>query len=538
MTSEAPLEHRERPMLFQDPLVHARRWRILLVLCLSLAVVMIANGSLNIALPALAQDLDASPSALQWMVDGYALVFAGLLFTAGTLGDRFGRKGALQAGLVLFLLAAVLAATATTSAQLIACRAVMGVAAAFVMPSTLSILTSIFPPEERGRAIGLWAGIAAGGAALGPVTTGFLLEHFSWGSVFLVNVPLIVLALVAGARLVPVNPDRGREPVDLPGAALSILGVGTLVYAIIEAPHHGWGSGRTLATFAVAAAVLLAFATRERSARHPMLDLQLFRDRRFSVASAGISMAFFAMFGTFFLVTQYLQLVLGYRPVAAGLTMLPISLTMMVLAPRAPRLVTRFGAARVVGTGLTLTAAGLVAFSTLGRSSPIAFVYAAYLPMMIGMSVSMSPLTTLIMSSVPHHRAGIGSAMNDTTRELGGALGVAVLGSLLTTRFGSAIAPALGGLPADDAGVAASGLAGALDVAAGLPGAAGGALADAARSAYVDGMGVAALVAAAVVGLTAVVAARLLPGRAELPVTAADPAGQPEPAGVLATATD
>ncbi len=316
------------------------------------------------------------------------------------------------------------------------------------------------PPEERGRAIGLWAGIAAGGAALGPVTTGFLLEHYWWGSVFLVNVPLLLLALVAGARLVPKSPQWGNEPLDLPGALLSILAVGTLVYAIIEAPAHGWASGETLAAFAVAAVLLGAFLLREHRAAHPMLDLALFRDARFSVASAGIALAFFAMFGTFFLVTQYLQLVLGYRPLIAGLTMLPISLTMMVLAPQAPKLVVRYGAARVVGMGLGLTAVGLVAFSTLGTSSPVGFVYLAYVPMMIGMSVSMSPLTTLIMSSVPPHRAGVGSAMNDTTRELGGALGVAVLGSLLTTGYGSAIRPSLGGLAPDVRARHGHGLAG------------------------------------------------------------------------------
>ncbi|MDQ2648965.1 MAG: MFS transporter, partial [Actinomycetota bacterium] len=441
-------------MLYLDPHVHARRWKTLPVLCLSLAMVMIANGSLNVALPALARDLDASPSSLQWMVDAYALVFAGLLFTAGTLGDRFGRKGALQAGLVLFLAASLTATFVDSATGVIACRAVMGIAAAFVMPSTLSILTSIFPPEERGKAIGLWAGIAAGGAALGPVTTGFLLEHFWWGSVFLVNVPIVAMAFVLGARLVPKSPDRGDEPLDLPGAGLSILAIGALVYAIIEAPLHGWASSDTLLVFAGAAVLLGLFFWRERTAAHPMLDLALFRDPRFSVASAGIAFAFFAMFGTFFLVTQYLQLVLGYRPMTAGLTMLPVSLTMTILAPQAPRLVARFGAARVVGYGLGLTSLGLVMFSTLGTSSPVSLVYVAYIPMMIGMSVSMSPLTTLIMSSVPPARAGIGSAMNDTTRELGGALGVAVLGSLLTTGYGSSISSSLGGLSPVDAQLA------------------------------------------------------------------------------------
>lgn len=514
----------ELPALHEDPAVHARRWRTLLVLCLSLAIVMIANGSLNVALPQLARNLGASQSELQWMVDGYALVFAGLLFTAGTLGDRFGRKGALQAGLVLFLVAAIAASMADTAGQIVACRAVMGVAAALVMPSTLSILTSVFPPEERGRAISMWAGIAAGAAALGPVTTGFLLERFWWGSVFLVNIPLVGVALVAGIRLVPVQTVRGREPLDLPGAVLSILGVGALVYAIIEAPHHGWGSAATLRTFGAAALLLLAFALRERRAAHPMLELGLFRDRRFSVASAGIAVAFFAMFGAFFLVTQYLQLVLGYRPLVAGLTMLPISLTMMLLSPQAPRLVARFGVSRVAGVGLGLVAGGLLAFSSLGQGSPVAAVYAAYLPMMVGMSISMTPLTTLIMSAVPPARAGIGSAMNDTTRELGGALGVAVLGSLLTTRFATEVAPALDGLPEPSAALARSGLSGALEVAAGLGGRAGDALAEAAREAFVDGLGLAAIVAAATLGVTAALAARLLPREAPAAVPAPGPA--------------
>jgi EmrB/QacA subfamily drug resistance transporter len=489
---------------------------------------MIANGSLNVALPALARDLDASASSLQWMVDAYGLVFAGLLFTAGTLGDRLGRKGALQGGLLLFVTAGVMAAFATSAGQVIVARAVMGAAAAFVMPSTLSILTNVFPPHERGRAISLWAGIAAGGAALGPVTTGFLLEHFWWGSVFLVNLPLVLLALVAGIRLVPASKDPVEHALDLPGALLSIAGVSTLVFAIIEGPTHGWASSSTLLAFAVAGALLLAFVVRERTTEHPMLDLGLFRDRRFSVASVGISLAFFAMFGSMFLVTQYLQLVLDYRPISAGLVMLPVSLMMMVLAPQSPKLVARFGPARVVGAGLTSTAVGLAALSLLGMNSPVAAVYVAFVPMVTGMSFAMSPLTTLIMSSVPLRNAGVGSAMNDTTRELGGALGVAVLGSLLTTRFTGALGPDLVGLDAGQQHLATTGLAGALEVAADLPGQAGEVLAGAARSAFIDGMGVAALVGAAVVLLAAVASRRLLPS--EAPVHPGADVVAPEPA--------
>jgi EmrB/QacA subfamily drug resistance transporter len=493
-----------------DPDVYARRWRTLGVLCLSLTIVMVANMSLNLALPAIARDLDASTTALQWMVDAYALVFAGLLFTTGTLGDRFGRKGALQAGLVLFLVGAAVAATAGTSGMVIAGRGVMGVAAAFVMPSTLSIITSVFPPAERGRAIATWAGVAAGAAALGPTGSGLLLEHFWWGSVFLVNVPLVVAALVAGIRWVPTSRDPDGHPLDVPGALLSIVGVGALVYAIIEAPVHGWADPVTLAVFAGAAVVLGLFAWRETTARDPMLDLRLFRDRRFSVASGGIALTFFAMFGTFFLSSQFLQLVLGLSALEAGLLVLPMSAVMLLVAPRVPRVSARYGVARVVPVGLGFIALGLVVLSQLGTSSHPLTVWMAIIPMAIGVAATSAPLTTVLMSAVPPGRAGVGSAMNDTSRELGGALGVAVLGSVLTTRYGSALGPAIADLPEQARTAATSGLAGALRVAGDL-GTGGDGLADAARRAFLDGFGLAALAAAGLALVTAFAAARLLP---------------------------
>jgi len=493
-----------------DPDVYARRWRTLGVLCLSLTIVMVANMSLNLALPSIARDLDASTTALQWMVDAYALVFAGLLFTAGTLGDRFGRKGALQAGLVVFLVGAAIAATAETSGMVIAGRGVMGVAAAFVMPSTLSIITSVFPPAERGKAIATWAGVAAGTAALGPTGSGLLLEHFWWGSVFLVNVPLVVAALIAGVRWVPTSRDPDGHPLDVPGAVLSIVGVGALVYAIIEAPAHGWADPVTLAAFGCAALVLGLFAWRETTARHPMLDLRLFRDRRFSVASGGISLTFFAMFGTFFLSAQFLQLVLGLSALQAGLLQLPMSAVMLLVAPRVPRVSARYGVARVVPVGLGFVAAGLIVLSQLGASSHPLTVWLAIIPMAFGVAATSAPLTTVLMSAVPAGRAGVGSAMNDTSRELGGALGVAVLGSVLTTRYGSALAPSVADLPEQARNAATSGLAGALRVAEGM-GPAGEGLAGAARQAFLDGFGLAALVAAGLALLTAVAAAKLLP---------------------------
>jgi len=507
-----------------------RRWKTLGVLCLSLTIVMVANMSLNVAIPAMARDLDASTSSLQWVVDAYALVFAGLLFTAGTIGDRFGRKGALQGGLVLFLVGAVVATLAQTAAMVIAARVIMGLAAAFVMPSTLSILTNVFPAHERGRAIGIWAGVAAGGASIGAPTSGFLLEHFWWGSVFLVNVPLIVLALVAGRRLVPTSKDPSGRPLDIPGAVLSILGVGSLVFAIIEGPEHGWGSVPTLATFGAAAVLLGLFAWREHAARQPMLDLALFRDRRFSVASGGIALAYFAMFGTFFLVAQYVQLVLGYSALEAGLTVLPVSFVMLALAPQVPRFVARFGPGRVVPVGLVLIASGLGILAQLGSDSSVWLVILAFVPLAAGIASTGNPLTTLVMSSVPTDRAGVGSAMNDTSRELGGALGVAALGSLVATQFTGSLGPAVVGLPGPAQAAANTGLAGALGVARDLPGPAGTALAHAARAAFVDGFGLAALVAAGMMLAAALGAYLLLPRPASRTASA--------PAGVVATAAD
>ena len=516
-TTSPPVQHEIEPAIYE------KRWAILAVLCTSLMIVIIGNTALNVAIPTLARELEASTSSLQWMVDAYGLVFAGLLFTAGTIGDRFGRKGALQAGLVVFLIGTVLASTADTSAVVITSRAIMGLAAAFVMPSTLSILTNVFPAHERPKAIAVWAGISGAGAAVGPITSGFLLEHFYWGSVFLVNVPMIAIALVAGAFLVPRSKDPEDQPLDFLGAFLSIVGLVALVYSIIEGPHHGWLSAESFLTFGIAIVALGLFALWESKARFPMLDLRLFRDRRFSVASGGMTLTFFAMFGTFFLVAQYFQLVLGYSPLESGLLQLPMAAVMMAIAPQMPKVVARFGAHRAVPVGLGLIAVGMAVFSQVQTDSSLALIYASILPLAAGMATTMTPLTTLIMASVPLGKAGVGSAMNDTTRELGGALGVAVLGSVVTSQYTSALAPAIANLPAQARAMADSGLAGALRVASELPGSAGEALESAAKQSFVDGLSLAAVVATVVVISAAVAAWFLLPSHFGMQATV--PAG-------------
>ena len=495
-----------------DPRVYERRWKVLAVLCASLVIVIIGNTVLNVALPTLQQPEDvgglgATNTQVQWLVDAYALVFAGLLFTAAAIGDRFGRKGALQGGLLLFAVGSIGGALADTPSLLIAARAVMGVGAAFVMPSTLSILTNVFPTRERAKAIAIWAGISGAGAAIGPVTSGLLLEHYWWGSVFLINVPIIAVAVLAGRVLVPKSRDADRTPLDPLGAVLSIVGLSALVYAIIEGPHNGWVSATSFLWFGGAVLALVLFGLWETRNRYPMLDLQLFRIRRFSVASGGITLIFFAMFGTFFMLTQYLQGVLEYSPLGAAVRLLPISIMMMIVAPQTPKLVARFGADRVASLGLVLVGIALAGVALFEVDTGYLQLVVTMCFMAAGMALTMSPMTTQLMSSVPRDRAGMGSATNDTTRELGGALGVAVLGSLVTSQYTSGIRGAVSALPPEARAIAEGSLGGMRGLVARgvLP--ADTPLLDAAKRAFVSGLSSAATVGA-VVALGAAIAVK------------------------------
>jgi EmrB/QacA subfamily drug resistance transporter len=494
-----------------DPAVFERRWKILAVLCTSLMVVIVGNTALNVALPTLARELNASISEQQWMVDAYALVFAGLLLTAGTIGDRYGRKGALQFGLTVFLAGSVFAALMDSAGAIVAGRAVMGFGAAFVMPATLSILTNVFPPHERGKAIAIWAGISGAGAAIGPVASGFLLEHLSWGSVFLVNVPIIAVSLGSGHLLLPKSRDPHPERLDPLGALLSIAGLGALVYAIIEAPHRGWGSGSSLTWFGVAIVLIAIFLMWELRNATPMLNLRYFLDARFGVASGVITLTFFAMFGFFFLLTQYFQLVLGYGALEAGVKQLPFAAVMITIAPQTPRLAAKFGVNKVVAGGL-LGVSGAMFLYMIAQTDTS---YWALLPVMMvmagGMAMVIPSMTGSIMSAVPLGKAGVGSAMNDTTRELGGALGVAVLGSLVASRYDSRLGPTLNLLPTSLRSKAEESLAGALQASQDLGGQTGATVKDAARQAYVSGMHLAAIIAGSVALLASVIVYRKLP---------------------------
>jgi len=493
--------------------VHQRRWWTLAVLCLSLLIVFTGNSSLNVTLPTLARDLHATSAQLQWVVAVYSLVFAGLLFSTGSLGDRYGRKGALQLGFVLFLAGAGLATLSHAMWQLIVCRAVMGAGAALIMPSTLSILINVFPPHERPKAIAIWASITGAAGALGPVASGLLLAHFWWGSVFLINVPLILIALAGGKYLVPKSRDPREARVDPGGAALSTVGIVALVYALIEAPSVGWLSPATLGSFAVAAIVLVGFVLYELRVDEPTLDMRFFLNRAFSIGTGGMILVFLALYGVIFLLTLYFQLVLGYTALSTAIRFLPVAMIMLAVAPQTPRLSARFGAHRTVGAGMALVAAGLLGLLGLGLHTSYAYVVACIIPIVGGMALSISPMTASIMSAVPPRRAGAGSAMNDTTRELGAALGVAVLGSLAASRYAAGIHPAVAGLAPAAQAAARSSLAGALQVAAGLPRAAGAVLGTSADRAFVSGFHLAGVVGAVLAGASSIIVVRYLPRR-------------------------
>src|SRR5918994_2743538 len=334
-----------------------RRWQILAVLCISLFVIVTDNTIVNVALPTLARELNAGTSSLQWIVDAYTLVFAGLLLAAGGLGDRFGRRGALLAGLLVF---------GTFSAA----RALMGVGAAFIFPSTLALIVNVFTDaRERAAAIGIWTDIAGVGVALGPISGGWLLEHFSWGSVFLVNVPIVIVGIVGTLVLVPTSRNPSAAKLDLTGLGLSIAGVTVLVWSLIEAPQNGWVSTETIAGLAAAAALLASFVWWERRVPAPLLDVRLFRNMRFTAASLAITLGFFALFGFIFLVTQYLQLVKGYSALQAGGGTLPFAFAMVAAAVTSPKVVQRVGTKLVVATGLVLMASGFAIAATNDAST-------------------------------------------------------------------------------------------------------------------------------------------------------------------------
>jgi EmrB/QacA subfamily drug resistance transporter len=499
--------------------VHRRRWYILGVLILSLMVVILDNTILNVALKTIQLDLGATQSELEWAINAYLLVFASLLFTCGVTGDRVGRRAVLMVGITLFGLASLLCAWAQTPEQLIVFRALMGVGGAAVLPATLSIITNVFEPAERGRAIGVWAGAAGVAVAIGPITGGLLLEHFWWGSVFLINAPVVVVAIVAASLLIPESRDPHPNRVDPVGVILSIAGLIMLVYGIIRGGElSDWWNAEVLGWISAGLVMLAAFIWIERRSDHPSLDVTLFRNPRFSAACVAVTLAFFALFGSMFFMTFYLQLVRGYSPLEAGVLMLPVAIALIIFAPLSPRLAERFGTRAVVTTGLLTVTGVFLGYQTIGLGTPLWQLEALLFIQGVGMANILAPATESIMSAVPREKAGAGSAVNNTVRQVGGALGVAILGSVLSVTYRSHVEPVLAGLPvsSDTKDAMGESLGDTIAVAERL-GAAGRALIEPARAAFVDAMHVTVVGSALMAFLGALVVFFFLPPKQEVP---------------------
>jgi EmrB/QacA subfamily drug resistance transporter len=491
-----------------------RRWWTLVVLSVSLLVISLDNTILNVALPTIERDLNASASDLQWIVDSYTLVFAGLLLTMGSLGDRFGRRRALVGGLLVFGAGSLMSALSTDADMLIASRAFMGLGGALIMPSTLSILTNVFPAEERPKAIGIWAAVAGLGIAVGPVAGGWLIEELDWTWVFLVNLPIVAIALTAAPLLVPESRDPGQARLDPVGAVLSTAGLGVLTWVIIEAGgERGWTDPVTLGGFGVALVALAAFVAWELRTSSPMLDVRLFRVRRFSGASVSIALVFFSLFGAIFFLTMYLQEVKDYSALAAGLRVTPVAIGLVLGGPISAKLADRIGTRNVVAAGLTIVAGAMLLLSGADAGTGYGIIAAALVLMGLGMGTTMAPATESIMSSLPLAHAGVGSAMNDTVRMVGGTLGVAILGSLLSSSYGADMEGAVEGLPAQAGAAAEGSIGGASAVAERLGGDAGATLNRVAETAFSSAMGSTLIVAAGVALAGAFVALIVLPGR-------------------------
>ncbi|MFI0722930.1 DHA2 family efflux MFS transporter permease subunit [Streptomyces sp. NPDC021224] len=432
--------------------IHRRRWAILTVLLFSLLVVVLDNSILNVAMKTIAQPkptgLGAKQSQLEWAINSYTLVFAGLLFTAGLLGDRIGRKKVLLFGMLVFGAGSALSATAGSAGELIAYRGVMGFGGAFIMPATLAIIMNVFEREEQPKAIGIWSGVVGLAIAIGPITGGLLLQHFWWGSVFLVNVPIVIAGLIAMFVLVPDSKDPRPGRVDPVGVILSMAGLVLLIYGIIKGGQLGdFTDPEVWLTSGGGLLVLVAFVLYERRIDHPALDISYFTKRQFSASVTAIGLVFFALMGVTFFVVFYNQSVRGYSALQSGLLLLPLAAAQMIFAPRARLLVDRFGARAVCAVGMALTGLAFIGFLLMDVDTPIWVLEVLFFVMGTAMAHVMPPATVMIMSSLPREKAGSGSAVNNVFRQVGGALGVAVLGSLMSTVYRHGIDGHLGDLP-------------------------------------------------------------------------------------------
>lgn len=496
-----------------------RRWQLLAVLCLSLVLIGLDTLVLNLALPRIQHDLGAGTSVLQWIVDSYALAFGGALLMAGGLADRFGRKRMLLTGLVIFGGVSLAAAFSANGGMLIGMRALMGLGAALMMPATLAIIKDVFPVEEQGKAIGAWSGAAAIGVPLGPLVGGILIQHFWWGSVFLVNVPLAAIAIIGCLLLIPESRDQSHPGLDVPGALLSVAGLVALVYGLVEAPERGWGAPVTLASSIGGVALLIGFVAWEAKAAHPMLSMGLFRVKRYSGGALATTCVSFGLYSMLFLLTQYLQSVLGLGPEASGLRMLAIG-TMVLGAPLSPKLVEMTGLKVTTVVGLLLCVAGLGSLAGLGTSSD-GLVLTALALFGLGMGIALPAAVDGILTCSADRQAGAGSAIADIAMQVGGSLGIAVTGSVAATLFRHTLSSS--GASPDALGSVGAAVASATRVS----GALGTRMLEDARHAFVHGFTGAIWIAVAVSAIGAVTVAAILPRERQTAHADAQPASAP-----------
>jgi EmrB/QacA subfamily drug resistance transporter len=490
-----------------------RRTFALVVICLGVFVISVDATIVNVALPTLSRELNADTSQLQWIVDAYTLVMSGLLLSAGSLSDRYGRRGWLNGGLALFAITSGIAAQANSADQLIAARAAMGIGAAVIFPTTLGLITNIFTdPVPRAKAIGLWAAMVGVGVAVGPISGGWLLENFWWGSIFMVNIPIAIVAIIGGIAFVPTSRDPAAPRVDIPGLLLSAAGISTLVYTVIEAPSWGWTSARAALGFILAAALLAAFASWERRSTHPMLDVSVFANRRFSGGSLAVTAGFLTLFGFIFVITQYFQFIKDYTAFQSGVRLLPVAISIALASVLGPRLVERVGSTVVVAGGLGVFATGLAWASTVDAGTPYDQIAMQMLLLGGGLGLTFAPATEAIMGSLPADKAGVGSAVNDTTREFGGTLGVAIAGSIFASVYSGHLGASavLTGLPTE---AMRHSMAVAHTVIQRLPAQQAGRVRDAVDQAFLDGLQVSTLVCAGIALGAAIVVGWLLPAR-------------------------
>ena len=495
----------------------ATRWLALVVLCVSLLIVSLDNTVLNVALPTLVRDLHATTTELQWIVDAYVIVFAGLLLVMGSLADRVGRKRVFLGGLAAFAAGSTWAAFSGSVGMLIAARASMGIGGAMMMPSTLAIITSMFrDPAERQRAIGMWAATTGLGIALGPIVGGLLLARFWWGSVFLINVPIAVLGICLAVPLVPESKNPAALRPDLAGALMSIVGLGLVLWSLIEAPVRGWSSPLVIGTGIGGLAVLAAFTAWERASSHPMLNIRFFRHRRFSAAVSSVALVMFGLFGALFVLTQYLQFSLGFSALQAGIRVLPAAGAIAIIAPLSTVLVRAVGTKLTVAAGLLVIAGGLWQLSMTSTATTYTGILPGMILLGVGAGLTIPSATESVMGSLPGGHTGVGSATNGTFLQTGGALGVAVIGSLLNTRYQDRITSALAPYHVPHAAMQTilGSLGGALAVAARVGGILGAALAHLARSAFVSGMDLGLATGACVAAAGCLIALLALPSRA------------------------